>query len=58
MSEAPASDSKLLFTFGEWNFDTLKRTYDAIEEVALGELGLDCYPNQVEMIASEQMLDA
>src|SRR5262249_3806988 len=28
------------------------------EEVALGEIGLDVYPNQVEVITSEQMLDA
>src|SRR5579871_6355796 len=47
-----------LFDNGEWDFDTLKRTYDAIEEIAVGEMGLDVYPNQVELISSEQMLDA
>ena len=50
--------SGLLFETGEWNFDTLKRTYDAIEEIAVGEMGLNPYPNQVELISSEQMLDA
>jgi stage V sporulation protein R len=50
--------SALLFETGEWNFDTLKRTYDAIEEIAVGEMGLDPYPNQIELISSEQMLDA
>jgi spore cortex formation protein SpoVR/YcgB (stage V sporulation) len=50
--------SGLLFETGEWTFDTLKRTYDAIEEIAVGEMGLDPYPNQIEMISSEQMLDA
>jgi spore cortex formation protein SpoVR/YcgB (stage V sporulation) len=49
---------ELLFETGEWNFDTLKRTYDAIEQVAVGEMGLDPYPNQIELISSEQMLDA
>jgi spore cortex formation protein SpoVR/YcgB (stage V sporulation) len=48
----------LLFDSGEWNFDTLKRTYDAIEEIAVGEMGLNPYPNQIELISSEQMLDA
>jgi spore cortex formation protein SpoVR/YcgB (stage V sporulation) len=48
----------LLFETGEWTFDTLKRTYDAIEEIAVGEMGLDPYPNQIELISSEQMLDA
>jgi len=50
--------SGLLFETGEWTFDTLRRTYDAIEEIAVGEMGLDPYPNQIEMISSEQMLDA
>ena len=50
--------SQLLFENGEWDFDTLRRTYDAIEEIAVGEMGLDPYPNQVELISSEQMLDA
>ena len=36
----------------------MQRTYDAIQEIALKDLGLDVYPNQVEMISSEQMLDA
>jgi stage V sporulation protein R len=50
--------SELLFDTGEWTFDTLKRTYDAIEAIAVGEMGLDPYPNQIEMISAEQMLDA
>lgn len=47
-----------LFTEPEWSFETLDRVYRAIEEIALGELGLDVYPNQIEVISSEQMLDA
>jgi spore cortex formation protein SpoVR/YcgB (stage V sporulation) len=50
--------SKLLFESSDWNFETLSRTYDAIEEIALGDLRLDVYPNQMEIISSEQMLDA
>jgi stage V sporulation protein R len=50
--------SELLYETGEWTFDTLKRTYDAIEQIAIGEMGLDPYPNQIELISSEQMLDA
>src|SRR3546814_11367701 len=41
-----------LFESSDWNFDTLRRTYDAIEQVALHDLGLDVYPNQVEIISS------
>lgn len=47
-----------LFEEALWGFETLKRTYDAIEDVALNDLGLDVYPNQIEIISSEQMLDA
>ncbi|MDP6342662.1 MAG: SpoVR family protein, partial [Alphaproteobacteria bacterium] len=36
----------------------MSRTYDAIEEVAVADLGLDVFPNQVEIISTEQMLDA
>jgi spore cortex formation protein SpoVR/YcgB (stage V sporulation) len=50
--------SNLLFSEAEWDFATLDRTYKAIEEIALKELGLDVYPNQIEVISSEQMLEA
>src|SRR3984893_16516801 len=50
--------SGLLFEGPEWDFDKLRRVYDAIEDIALNELGLDVYPNQIEVITSEQMLDA
>src|SRR5258708_13174227 len=50
--------SGLLFEGPEWDFEKLRRVYGAIEEIALGEMGLDIYPNQIEVITSEQMLDA
>ncbi len=49
--------SGLLYQGTDWNFGTLSRCYDAIERVATDELGLDCYPNRLEVITSEQMLD-
>jgi len=55
---AKKAQSKLLFEGADWTFETMSKTYDAIEEVALEDLGLDVYPNQVEIISSEQMLDA
>ena len=51
-------DDRLLFAGSDWDFDTLRRTYGAIEDIALNDLGLDIYPNQIEIISSEQMLDA
>ena len=48
----------LLFDDADWDFKTLQTTLDAIEEIALGDLGLNVYTNQIEIISSEQMLDA
>ncbi|MCW4116316.1 SpoVR family protein [Aurantimonas sp. MSK8Z-1] len=48
----------LLFSGQDWSFETLQRIYGAVERIAHDELGLDTYPNQVEVITSEQMLDA
>jgi spore cortex formation protein SpoVR/YcgB (stage V sporulation) len=31
---------------------------DACEEIAINDMGLDCFPNQLEIITFEQMLDA
>ncbi|WP_310619979.1 SpoVR family protein [Flexibacterium corallicola] len=53
-----STSSELLFTDADWNFDSLRRTYDAIENIALDDLKLNIYPNQVEIISAEQMLDA
>jgi len=47
-----------LFTGSDWDYDKLRQAYNAIEKVAFGELGLDIYPNQIEVITAEQMLDA
>ena len=47
-----------LFSGPNWDYGSLRQTYDAIERIALDELGLDVYPVQVEVITSEQMLDA
>src|SRR5471032_2663412 len=53
-----ASMSTRLFDGADWDFAALQRIHDACEEIALGELGLDIYPNQIEVITAEQMLDA
>src|SRR5918997_5081070 len=53
-----SATDQLLFDGADWNFRTLQRICDACEEVARDELGLDVYPNQIEVITAEQMLDA
>src|SRR5258708_35477558 len=47
-----------LFQGPDWDFDLLKQAHDAIALIAVNDLGLDVYPTQIEVITSEQMLDA
>lgn len=47
-----------LFTGSDWDFALINRIHDAIEPIALKEMKLDIYPNQIEIISAEQMLDA
>ncbi|MFM2045505.1 MAG: hypothetical protein RLY86_4081 [Pseudomonadota bacterium] len=58
----PMTDSPVLaapiYDGADWDYDRLRHVYDAIEQVALKDLGLSTYANQIEVITSEQMLDA
>jgi stage V sporulation protein R len=49
---------KPLSSGGDWDFSLLATYDNAIREIAVDEFGLDCFPNQIEVISSEQMLDA
>ena len=42
----------------EWTFDLVGEYDRAIREIAVGEFKLDVYPNQLEIITAEQMMDA
>jgi spore cortex formation protein SpoVR/YcgB (stage V sporulation) len=53
-----APDNKLLFQGPDWDFDLIKRVHEACGEIGINEMGLDPYPNQIEVITTEQMLDA
>ncbi len=55
---ATAKFDTLLYTDSDWNFEKLQRSLDACEDIALNDLGLNIYRNQIEIITSEQMLDA
>ena len=49
--------SNIISRGADWDFDLLEQYDTAIAGVAAG-FGLDTYPNQIEIITSEQMLDA
>ncbi|MEH2471072.1 stage V sporulation protein R [Nitrobacteraceae bacterium AZCC 2161] len=53
-----ANSAERLYEGADWDFATLQRIHDACEKIAKSELGLDVYPNQIEVITAEQMLDA
>lgn len=42
----------------EWTFDLIDEYYHELEDIAVNKLGLSVYPNSIEIIGSEQMLDA
>ncbi|WP_144391317.1 SpoVR family protein [Pleionea sediminis] len=44
-------------TGSDWTFELIEEYYDAIEKTA-AKYELDTYPNQIEIITAEQMLDA
>jgi stage V sporulation protein R len=50
------SGGKLPYT-SEWTFDLLRRYDEEIAKIA-SEYRLDTYPNQIEVISAEQMMDA
>lgn len=50
--------SKLLYDTNDWSFQRLRDAEEAIKEIAFFELKLNTYPNQIEIIGSDQMLDA
>ncbi|MFN3686366.1 SpoVR family protein [Salinarimonas sp.] len=58
VTPATSGGGGLLFEGADWDFATIQRMYDAIEEIGVEGLGLDVYPNQIEVITAEQMLDA
>jgi stage V sporulation protein R len=49
---------RFLYDGGDWGLGDLQTIHDAVTEVGVGELGLDLYRNRIEIITSEQMLDA
>lgn len=50
---------KTKFGSGEdWSFEKIDEVYSIIESIARDRYGLTYYPNQIEIISSEQMLDA
>jgi len=52
------SASRLISESSEWTFPMLERYNEVIGQIATDEFKLDTYPNQIEIITAEQMMDA
>lgn len=50
--------SKLISTSSDWTFETIEAYDREIGRIACEKFKLDTYPNQIEMIRSDQMMDA
>jgi len=50
--------NKLLWEGNDWSFDALDRVDKEIGRIAVENYKLDTYPNQIEIISSDQMLSA
>ena len=47
-----------IFSKSDWNEETITEADKIISVIAKDYLGLDIYPNQFEIVSSEQLLDA
>ncbi|MEQ5835304.1 SpoVR family protein [Marinobacter sp. NFXS9] len=56
-AEKPPVGNKPISTTSEWTFDLIRKYDEEIAKCA-AEFGLDTYPNQIEVISAEQMMDA
>ncbi len=54
----PARADRPISTGSEWTFELIQRYEDEIGRIAHDRYGLETYRNQVEIIRSEQMMDA
>ena len=48
----------LLFKGNDWTFADLERMLEVSEQIGTQDLGMKLYPNQLEVISADQMLDA
>ncbi len=49
---------KPLYTGSEWDLSLIEKMWDVIDDIGKNTFGLDYYTPQIEIISSEQMLDA
>jgi stage V sporulation protein R len=48
----------LIADSSEWTFPMMERYNEVIGQIAVNDFKLDTYPNQIEIITAEQMMDA
>lgn len=58
LNKNPTQEARYLTESSEWTFDLLNQFDEIIGDLAHNKYKLETYPNQIEIISSEQMLDA
>jgi len=53
-----SKSDRLITKSSDWTFETLQKFDKVISKIAKDYLKLDAYPNQIEIVTSEQMIDA
>lgn len=53
-----AEEYREMFCSHNWTAETLAAAAEVTEEIAVEELGITTYPNQIEIVSSEQLIDA
>jgi spore cortex formation protein SpoVR/YcgB (stage V sporulation) len=53
-----SKENNYISTSSEWTFETIEKYNTEIARIAHEKFKLDTYPNQIEMIRSDQMMDA
>lgn len=50
--------NKLLFSDSSWDFNTIRRITEVVEKIGREDFNLDFYPNQIEIVSAENMIDS
>ena len=58
MTGATERQGRLISSDSDWTFELIERYNQEIHRIATEVFNLDCYPVQLEIISSEQMMDA
>lgn len=51
------SEYKKIFSYNDWDMERLQIIFDLLDKKSVEYLGLDCYPNQFEIVSADELLN-